>query len=87
MRLKGWTKSPVPVLLNKEYISSGEIMKAIFIDNRKLREIDLLDPLLDEEIYIIMSEYSLMESHIIYFSAGESTIKEIMIKKEPAYSV
>ncbi len=62
-------------------------MKAIFIGNRKLREIDLLDPLLDEEFYIIMNEYSLMESHIIYFSAGESTIKEIMIKKEPAYSV
>lgn len=62
-------------------------MKAIFIGNRKLREIDLLDPLLDEEIYVIMNEYSLMESHIIYFSAGESKIKEIMIKKEPTYSV
>ncbi len=62
-------------------------MKAIFIGNRKLREIDLLDPQLDEEFYIIMNEYSLMESHIIYFSAGESKIKEIMIKKEPTYSV
>lgn len=62
-------------------------MKAIFIGNRKLREIDLLDPLLDEEIYVIMNEYSLMESHIIYFSAGESKIKEIMIQKEPTYSV
>lgn len=62
-------------------------MKAIFIGNRKLREIDLLDPQLDEEIYVIMNEYSLMESHIIYFSAGESKIKEIMIKKEPTYSV
>ena len=62
-------------------------MKAIFIGNRKLREIDLLDPQLDEEFYVIMNEYSLMESHIIYFSAGESKIKEIMIKKEPTYSV
>ncbi len=62
-------------------------MKAIFIGNRKLREIDLLDPQLDEDIYVIMNEYSLMESHIIYFSAGESKIKEIMIKKEPSYSV
>jgi len=61
-------------------------MKAIFIGNRKLREIDLLDPQLDEEFYVIMNEYSLMESHIIYFSAGESKIKEIMIKKEPTYS-
>jgi hypothetical protein len=62
-------------------------MKAIFIGNRKLREIDLLDPQLDEEFYVIMNEYSLMESHIIYFSAGESKIKEIMIKKEPTYSI
>jgi hypothetical protein len=62
-------------------------MKAIFIGNRKLREIDLLDPQLDEDFYVIMNEYSLMESHIIYFSAGESKIKEIMIKKEPSYSV
>jgi len=62
-------------------------MKAIFIGNRKLREIDLLDPRLDEDIYVIMNEYSLMESHIIYFSAGESKIKEIMIKKDPSYSV
>jgi len=27
-----------------------------------------------------------MESHIIYFSAGESKIKEILIKKEPTFS-
>jgi len=62
-------------------------MKAIFIGNKKLREIDLLDPQLDEELFIIMNEYSLMESHIIYFSAGESKIKEIMIRKEPVYSI
>ncbi len=61
-------------------------MKAIFIGNQKLREIDLLDPKLDEELFIIMSEYSIMESHIIYFSAGDSHIKEIMIKKDPSYS-
>ena len=85
--IKRLDKKSNPCIIEKEYISSGEIMKAIFIGNRKLREIDLLDPLLDEEFYIIMNEYSLMESHIIYFSAGESTIKEIMLRKEPAYSV
>ncbi len=62
-------------------------MKAIFIGNKKLREIDLLDPQLDEDLFVIMNEYSLMESHVIYFSAGDAKIKEIMIKKEPTYSV
>ena len=62
-------------------------MKAIYIGNKKLREIDLLDPILDEEFFAFMNEYSLMESHIIYFSAGESKIKEILIKKDPTYSV
>lgn len=61
-------------------------MKAIFIGNKKLREIDLLDPQLDEELFLMMNEFSLMESHIIYFSAGESKIKEILIKKEPTIS-
>ena len=62
------------------------MMKAIYIGNKKLREIDLLDPKLDEELFVIMNEYSLMESHIIYFSAGESKIKEILIKKDPTFS-
>lgn len=62
-------------------------MKAIFIGNKKLREIEILDPSLDEELFVMMNEFSLMESHVIYFSAGESKIKEILIRKEPAYSV
>ena len=67
--------------------TTGNSMKAIFIGNRKLREIDLLDSCLDEEISLIMKEFSLMESHIIYFSAGDAKIKEIMIKKDPTWSV
>jgi len=62
-------------------------MKAIYIENKKLREIDIIDPRLDEEFFAVMNEYSLMESHIIYFSAGESKIKEILIKKDPTYSI
>ncbi|MCL1833100.1 MAG: hypothetical protein FWG49_01235 [Leptospirales bacterium] len=62
-------------------------MKAIYVGNKKLRDMDLLDPQLDEEFFAVMNEYSLMESHIIYFSAGESKIKEILIKKDPTYSV
>ena len=62
-------------------------MKAIYIGNKKLNEIDPFDAQLDEEFFAVMNEYSLMESHIIYFSAGESKIKEILIKKDPTYSV
>ena len=62
-------------------------MKAIYIGNKKLREVDILDTILDEEFFAFMNEYSLMESHIIYFSAGESKIKEILIKKDPTYSI
>ncbi len=62
-------------------------MKAIYIGNKRLREIDILDPKLDDELFVIMNEYSLMESHIVYFSAGDSKIKEILIKKDPSYSV
>ncbi len=61
-------------------------MKAIFIGNRKLREINLLDPCIDEDFFVVMNEYSLMESHVIYFSAGDAKIKEILIKKDPSYS-
>ncbi|GEM_PF-264988 len=84
--LKYWTNSKLNIdrMLN---IKSGIAMKAIYIGNKKLREIDLLDPKLDEELFVIMNEYSLMESHVIYFSAGDSKIKEILIKKDPTFSV
>ncbi len=62
-------------------------MKAIYIGNKKFREIDVLDMGRDEEFFKLIDEYSLMESPIIYFSAGDSKIKEILIKKEPTFSV
>ncbi len=62
-------------------------MKAIFINQNKLREIDLLELSLDDDFLNLMSEYKILESNIIYFSAGESKIKEILVKKEPTYSV
>jgi hypothetical protein len=62
-------------------------MKAIFIGNQKFREIDLLELRKEEDVIMLMDEFALMESHVIYFSAGDSKIKEIMIKKEPTYSV
>jgi len=61
-------------------------MKAIFIGNKKFREIDLIDLQRERDFITLLDEYSLMESHIIYFSAGESKIKEILIKPDPTYS-
>jgi hypothetical protein len=62
-------------------------MKAIYIGNKKFREIDLLELRRDEDYIRLIDEYSLMESPIVYFSAGESKIKEILIKKDPSFSV
>ncbi|HOD14122.1 MAG TPA: hypothetical protein PK307_02670 [Spirochaetota bacterium] len=61
-------------------------MKAIYIGNKKFREIDLLDLKRDEDYIRLIDEYSLMESPIIYFSAGDAKIKEILIKKDPSFS-
>jgi hypothetical protein len=65
---------------------TGHYMKAIYIGNKKFREIDLLDLKRDEDYLRLINEYSLMESPIVYFSAGESKIKEILIKKDPSFS-
>ncbi|HDP79625.1 MAG TPA: hypothetical protein ENN21_02140 [Spirochaetes bacterium] len=62
-------------------------MKAIFIGKARVSELDLLDQQIDQDFLKLMSEFKIMESHIIYFSAGESKIKEILVKKEPSYSV
>jgi hypothetical protein len=40
-----------------------------------------------KDFFDVLNEYSLMESHIIYFSVGESKIKVILIKKDPTFSV
>ena len=62
-------------------------MKAIFVGNERIREIDLMDFKRDKEYIRLINEYAIMESHIIYFSAGEAKIKEILICKEPLYSI
>ena len=61
-------------------------MKTIYIGNDKFRSSDLPDQRKDDALTILMTEYSVMESHVIYFSAGEVKIKEILIKKEPYFS-
>ena len=62
-------------------------MKAIFIGNKKFKEIDLIDHIRDDDFLLLMNEYDVMESHVIYFSAGDAKIKEIMICKDPTFSV
>jgi len=65
----------------------GYAMKALFIGKSRVNEVELLDHFLDEDFLRLMGEYKILESHIIYFSAGESKIKEILVKKDPSYSV
>ncbi|HPA72340.1 MAG: hypothetical protein KBA61_12110 [Spirochaetes bacterium] len=61
-------------------------MKTVFINPQKFKDIEIAEQLIDEEFFKLMSEYKILESHIIYFSAGESKIKEILVKKEPTYA-
>ena len=62
-------------------------MKAIFIGNQKFKEIDLMDNVRDEDFVLLLSEYAVMESNVIYFSAGDAKIKDILICKDPSFSV
>ena len=62
-------------------------MKAIFIEKNQLNEIDLLENSFEYEFIKLLSEFQILESHVIYFSAGDSKIKEILVKKDPSFSV
>ena len=62
-------------------------MKAIFIEKNKFREIELIDSNFKDEFIKLINEFKILESHIIYFSAGDSKIKEILVKKDPSFSV
>lgn len=62
-------------------------MKAIFIEKNKINEIDLIERNFEDDFIYLMNEFQILESHIIYFSAGDSKIKEILVKKDPSYSL
>lgn len=62
-------------------------MKAIFIGNKKLEEIDLMDQNYNDDFFVLLNEYDIMESNVVYFSAGETKIKDILICKEPTFSI
>lgn len=59
-------------------------MKTLFIDKAGLRENDFA---IEEEFINLINDFKILESHVIYFSAGDCKIKEILVKKDPSYSV
>ncbi len=73
--------------LNDNY-NTGKKMKALlFIDKKKLDEIDLVENNFEHDFVDLMNNYQILESHVIYFSGGDSKIKEILVKKEPSFSI
>lgn len=64
-------------------------MKALyFIEEKKmLNELEMIEQNIEYEFIKLMNNYQVLESHIVYFSAGDSKIKEILVKKEPSFSV
>ncbi len=62
-------------------------MKSIYNNAHNLQAMGAYDLSQDEAFNAVLDEYDLMESHVIYFSAGDNRIKEILLKKEPTYSV
>ena len=47
---------------------------------------DFAEFLFDDETLETMSDVRILESHIVYFSAGESKLKEILVKRDPSFS-
>jgi len=62
-------------------------MKTIFIQKKKIQEFDMLEFAQAKHLFLLMNEYKTIESPVMYFSAGEAKIKEVLIKKEPTMSV
>lgn len=69
-------------------IAAGKkyIMKTIIISTEHLEEAEMLHVNTVKDFMQVITEYGLMESERVYFSAGESKIKDTLIKKEPSFS-
>ena len=62
-------------------------MKALFfIEKNKPSDIELVEQTFEHEFIKLMNNYQILESHVVYFSAGDSKIKEILVKKDPSFS-
>jgi hypothetical protein len=60
-------------------------MKAV-LQNVKYND-TISDLFFDDETLATMNDVKILESHIVYFSAGESKIKEVLVKRDPSYSI
>ena len=61
-------------------------MKTIFISSECFDDSYMGDLQPSEAFNKLLCEFDVLESQIIYFSAGEGRIKEILIKKDPSFS-
>jgi len=62
-------------------------MKTLYLGTEKQGSREQYDYKNDLIFQSLINEYSLLESNIVYFSAGEAKIKEILIEKEPLFSI
>ncbi len=63
-------------------------MKALFfIEKKKMSDVELIEQTFEHEFIKLMNNYQILESHVVYFSAGDSKIKEILVKKDPSFSI
>lgn len=60
-------------------------MKTLMIQPEDLQQ-EYNDMTFEDDFFKVLTDYHNLESHVVYFSAGDSKIKEILIKKEPTYS-
>jgi len=62
-------------------------MDNFYISSKKIKKSSLNDFKRDEGMILLLDQYDLMESHIVYFSAGESKIKNFLVSEEPIFSL
>lgn len=62
-------------------------MKTIVISKDSSKLYDSEELTYDDDILSLMNDLNVLESNIVYFSAGNCKIKEVLIKKEPSYSL
>ncbi len=61
-------------------------MKTIRIKKINGNTIDIEENDQDNKILAMIDNLDILESDIIYFSAGECKIKEVLVKRDPFYS-
>jgi len=62
-------------------------METFFISPKKIKDKVLFETKKDQNISLLIDQYNLMESQILYFSVGESKVKSFLIHEEPTISL